>query len=79
MQTLIVMLILVILHWITYQKQSKEIKRLHLTIKLYGEQARTALQEAEEAQARFNIIQSANKSRKESLKRGIKEKLDGIK
>jgi hypothetical protein len=40
---------------------------------------KTAIQEAEEAQARFNIIQSANKSRKESLQKEIKEKLDGIK
>jgi sRNA-binding protein len=77
------MIILVILHWITFQKQSKEIKRLQLLIKLQGrlhnEHMKTAIQEAEEAQARFNIIQSANKSRKESLQKEIKEKLDGIK
>lgn len=64
MQTLIVMLIFVILHWMTYQKQSKEIKRLQLIIKLHNEQAKTALQEAEEAHTKFN--------RKESLQNVIK-------
>jgi uncharacterized protein YoxC len=73
------MIILVILHWITFQKQSKEIKRLQLMIKLHNEHMKTAIQEAEEAQARFNTIQSANKSRRESLQKEIKAKLDGNK
>ena len=83
MQTLIVMLIFVILHWITYQKQSKEIKRLQLLIKLHNENIKTAIQEAEEAHTkfndislnRFNEIKSANKSRRESLQKEIKGKL----
>ena len=79
MQTLIVMLILVVLHWMTYQKQSKEIKRLSHLLQLQNEYAKTAIKEAEEAQARFNNIQSANKSRRESLQKEIKDKLDGNK
>jgi len=79
MQTLIVMLIFVILHWMTYQKQSKEIKRLHLIIKLHNEQAQNLMQEAVDAKARFDTIQSANKSRRESLQREIKGKLDSNK
>jgi len=79
MQTLIVMLILVVLHWMTYQKQSKEIKRLQLLIKLHNEHMKTAIQEAEEAHTRFNDIQSANKSSRESLQKEIKGKLDGNK
>jgi hypothetical protein len=73
------MLILVVLHWMTYQKQSKEIKRLQLLIKLHNEYMKTAIQEAEEAHTRFNDIQSANKSRRESLQKEIKGKLDGNK
>jgi len=81
------MLIFVILHWITYQKQSKEIKRLQLLIKLHNENIKTAIQEAEEAHTkfnditlnRFNEIKSANKSRRESLQKEIKGKLDGNK
>jgi predicted Holliday junction resolvase-like endonuclease len=87
MQTLIVMLIFVVLHWMTYQKQSKEIKRLQLLIKLHNEHMKTAIQEAEEAQSRIKKIQSArkdeqtngNKSRRESLQKEIKGKLDGNK
>ena len=83
MQTLIVMLIFVVLHWITYQKQSKEIKRLQLLIKLHNEHMKTAIQEAEEAHTkfndislnRFNEIKYANKSRRESLQKEIKGKL----
>ena len=71
MQTLIVMLIFVVLHWMTYQKQSKEIKRLQLLIKLHNEHMKTAIQEAEEAQVKFN--------RRESLQKEIKGKLDGNK
>jgi hypothetical protein len=70
------MLILVVLHWITYQSQSKEIKRLHLLIKLHNEQAQMLMQEAVTAKARFDVIQSANKSRRESLQKEIKGKLD---
>jgi hypothetical protein len=66
------MLIFVVLHWITYQKQSKEIKRLHLLINLHNQKAEMYLQEALDAKARFDTIQSANKSRKEFLKREIK-------
>jgi|688.fasta_scaffold399430_3 hypothetical protein len=66
MQTLIVMLIFVVLHWMTYQKQSKEIKRLQLLIKLHNEHMKTAIQEAEEAQVKFN--------RRESLQKEIKNK-----
>ena len=79
MQTLIVMLIFVVLHWMTYQKQSKEIKRLQLLIKLHNEQAQNLMQEALDAKARFDTIQSANKSRRESLQREIKGKLDSNK
>ena len=79
MQTLIVMLIFVVLHWMTYQKQSKEIKRLQLLIKLHNENIKTAIQEAEEAHTKFNEIKSANKSRRESLQKEIKGKLDGNK
>ena len=83
MQTLIVMLIFVVLHWMTYQKQSKEIQRLQLLIKLHNENMKTAIQEAEEAQSRIKKIQSArkdeqtngNKSRRESLQKEIKGKL----
>ena len=71
MQTLIVMLIFVVLHWITYQKQSKEIKRLQLLIKLHNEHMKTAIQEAEEAHIKFNS--------RESLQKEIKGKLDGNK
>ena len=79
MQTLIVMLIFVVLHWMTYQKQSKEIKRLQLLIKLHNEQAQNLMQEALDAKARFDTIQSANKSRRESLQKEIKGKLDSNK
>ena len=79
MQTLIVMLILVVLHWMTYQKQSKEIQRLQLLIKLHNEKADMYFQEALDAKARFDTIQSANKSRRESLQKEIKGKLDGNK
>jgi len=79
MQTLIVMLIFVVLHWITYQSQSKEIKRLHLLIKLHNEKAEMYMQEALDAKARFDEIQSANKSRRESLQKEIKGKLDANK
>ena len=79
MQTLIVMLIFVVLHWMTYQKQSKEIKRLHLIIKLHNEKAEMYMQEALDAKARFDTIQSANKSRRESLQKEIKGKLDANK
>ena len=65
------MIILVILHWITFQKQSKEIKRLQLLIKLHNEHMKTAIQEAEEAQVKLN--------RRESLQKEIKAKLDGNK
>jgi hypothetical protein len=65
------MLIFVVLHWITYQKQSKEIKRLQLLIKLHNEHMKTAIQEAEEAYIKFN--------RRESLQKEIKDKLDGNK
>jgi hypothetical protein len=65
------MIILVILHWITFQKQSKEIKRLQLLIKLHNEHMKTAIQEAEEAHTKFN--------RRESLQKEIKSKLDGNK
>ena len=65
------MIILVILHWITFQKQSKEIKRLQLLIKLHNEHMKTAIQEAEEAYIKFN--------RRESLQKEIKDKLDGNK
>jgi hypothetical protein len=65
------MIILVILHWITFQKQSKEIKRLQLMIKLHNEHMKTAIQEAEEAHIKFN--------RRESLQKEIKAKLDGNK
>jgi hypothetical protein len=60
------MLIFVVLHWMTYQKQSKEIKRLQLLIKLHNEHMKTAIQEAEEAQVKFN--------RRESLQKEIKNK-----
>jgi hypothetical protein len=71
----------------TYQKQSKEIKRLQLLIKLHNENIKTAIKEAEEAHTkfndislnRFNEIKSANKSRRESLQKEIKGKLDGNK
>jgi hypothetical protein len=63
----------------TYQKQSKEIKRLQLLIKLHNEQAQNLMQEALDAKARFDTIQSANKSRRESLQREIKGKLDSNK
>jgi len=87
MQTLIVMLIFVVLHWMTYQKQSKEIQRLQLLIKLHNENMKTAIQEAEEGQSRIKKIQSArkdeqtngNKSRRESLQKEIKGKLDSNK
>jgi hypothetical protein len=67
----------------TYQKQSKEIQRLQLLIKLHNENMKTAIQEAEEAQSRIKKIQSArkdeqtngNKSRRESLQKEIKGKL----
>jgi hypothetical protein len=65
------MIILVILHWITFQKQSKEIKRLQLMIKLHNEHMKTAIQEAEEAHIKFN--------RRESLQKEIKGKLDANK
>jgi hypothetical protein len=55
----------------TYQKQSKEIKRLQLLIKLHNEHMKTAIQEAEEAHIKFN--------RRESLQKEIKAKLDGNK
>ena len=48
-------------------------------LQLQNEYAKTAIKEAEEAQARFNSIQSANKSRRESLQKEIKDKLDGNK
>jgi hypothetical protein len=73
------MLIFVVLHWITYQSQSKEIKRLHLLIKLHNEKAEMYMQEALDAKARFDEIQSANKSRRESLQKEIKGKLDANK
>ena len=65
------MIILVILHWITFQKQSKEIKRLQLLIKLHNEHMKTAIQEAEEAHIKFN--------RRESLQKEIKNKLNSNK
>jgi len=81
------MLIFVVLHWMTYQKQSKEIQRLQLLIKLHNENMKTAIQEAEEGQSRIKKIQSArkdeqtngNKSRRESLQKEIKGKLDSNK
>jgi predicted Holliday junction resolvase-like endonuclease len=87
MQTLIVMLILVVLHWMTYQKQSKEIQRLQLLIKLHNQHMKNAIQEAEDTQSRIKKIQSArkdeqtndNKSRRESLQKEIKGKLDSNK
>jgi len=71
----------------TYQKQSKEIQRLQLLIKLHNENMKTAIQEAEEGQSRIKKIQSArkdeqtngNKSRRESLQKEIKGKLDSNK
>ena len=65
------MIILVILHWITFQKQSKEIKRLQLLIKLHNEHMKTAIQEAEEAHIKFNS--------RESLQKEIKNKLNSNK
>lgn len=73
------MMILVVLHWMTYQKQSKEIKRLSHLLQLQNEYAKTVIKEAEEAQTRFKNIQSDNKHRRESLQKEIREKLDGNK